>query len=864
MSDDFSPQEIRRRATGGAALLVGRGAMILVLGVGANIVLARLLVPRDFGIVALGTVLLTVGTFLADGGLGAGLIRRLEPPRRRELETVNAAQIGITLALTAICFAVAIPGGRDALVVAVMVAALPITILKVPSIILLERALQYRPIATVDLLEAVSFYTVTLVAVALGLGVWGFAVGTAVRTVVGTLAMARLGPVGLVRPRWSWPDLRPLLRFGAKFQALVVTSLARDQGLNIGIAVVAGVSTLGVWNLAWRVLQVPLMVFHTVGRIGYPAMSRLLGAGQDPKPVLERGIAAVTAVMATVVVAVSGFAPALPVLLGPGWNDVPEVLLWAGIGMIVGFPITVVGNGYLFAIDAGGAAVRAAITSAIAWLAVALSLAPAIGAPAAGIGWCAGAAFQLAILARATRARSGAAVASSVMPATLAAAAAAAVGWLLARAAGGSVPAGLVGLAAGELLLLAALALAARTALADTRVLAVDALRGIAARVTGHDGTLPTEPDGAVSPGGAADSPPTAAPRDRAPMRISIALTTHNGERFLGELLDSLEKQTRLPDEVVVHDDASEDATLEMLNAFAKRAPFEVRIEHAPERRGHVEGFMRAARACTGDLVAFCDNDDVWLDRKLEVCHELLARTGAQLALHTVRVVDADLDEIVPSWPPIDSPRVIPPLGLTGVAVDAPGMAMVFRRELLDVLDPADRPPSRYVADTRMLHDEWVLFAAGVLGSVALSPEPLLLYRQHAGNISGWYQRRREVKFEPATSDYLAAAAYFDACADYLERTSADDPSVAARIAAGAGHYRRMSVNWRLRLALYDARHRRTRARILRRLVAGGAYGPRAAGAFGRAALGKDALGGLAFGVGRRGSGPETSAAADA
>jgi O-antigen/teichoic acid export membrane protein/glycosyltransferase involved in cell wall biosynthesis len=854
----LTPAEVRERVTGGAAVLVARGALIMCFGVAANIVLARLLVPRDFGVVALGTVLLTIATFLSDGGLGAGLIRRPEPPTRAELEAVNAAQVAFTVALAAACLAVGAVVGRDGLVVAAMVASLPITVLKVPSIIVLERALQYRPIATVDLLEAVSFYAVTLVAVALGLGVWGFAVGTAVRMVSGTLAMARLGPVGLVRPRWSWPDLRPLLRFGAKFQALVVTSLARDQGLNVGIAVVAGVSTLGVWNLAWRVLQVPLMVFHTVGRIGYPAMSRLLGAGQDPKPVLERGIAAVTAVMATVVVAVSGFAPALPVLLGRGWNDVPEVLLWAGIGMTVGFPITVMGNGYLFAIDAGGAAVRAAITSAIAWLAVALSLAPAIGAPAAGIGWCAGAAFQLAILTRATRARSGAAVASSVIPPTLASAAAAAAGWLVARAAGGSVPAGLLGLAAGELLLLAALAVAARTALADTRVLATDALRGIATRVGGHDGTLAPEP------AGAADPTPTPTPRPTERMRISVALTTRNGERFLGALLDSLEKQTLLPDEVVVHDDASQDATVEMLHDFAERAPFEVRIEHAPERRGHVEGFMRAASACRGDIVAFCDNDDVWLDRKLEVCHELLARTGAQLAVHTVRVVDAELDEIVPSWPQIDSPSVIPPLGLSGVGVDAPGMAMVFRRDLLDVLDPADRPPSRYVAGKRMLHDEWVLFAAGVMGPVALIPEPLLLYRQHAGNISGWYERRREIKFEPATSDYLAAAAYFDACADYLDRTTVDDPHSAARVAAGAAHYRRMSANWRLRLALYDAPHRRTRARILRRLVAGGAYGPRAAGAFGRAALGKDALGGLAFGVGRGASRPEASAAVDA
>jgi O-antigen/teichoic acid export membrane protein/glycosyltransferase involved in cell wall biosynthesis len=851
----LTPEEVRRRATGGAAVLVARGALILVFGVGANIVLARLLVPRDFGLVALGTVLLTIAGFLSDGGLGAGLIRRAGPPTRRELEAVNAAQFGFTVALAAVCAGVGAAVGRDGLVVAAMVATLPISILKVPSIILLERSLRYRPIATVDLVEAGSFYAVALVTVAAGMGVWGFVIGMAVRAVAGTATMARLGPIGLVRPRWSWPDLRPLLRFGLKFQALVFTALVRDQGLNLGIAIVGGVSTLGIWNLASRVLQVPAMVFGTLVRIGYPTMARLLGAGQDPKPVIERGLAAVAVVTGGMVVAVTGFAPALPVMLGHAWHDVPAVLLWAGIGIIGTFPITMMSNGYLFAIDAGAAAVKAAVASAAAWLVVALSLVPSVGAPAAGIGWCAAAAVQFVILTRTTGARSGAAVATSLALPTLAAAGAAAAGWLVASAAGRSLGAGLLGLATGELVLLGVLGVAARSALGDTRLLVRDAIGGFAASVGG--GEAPYEEPAPAAAGQIS--------RSAGDLRISVALTTHNGERFLEPLLESLARQTRLPDELVVHDDHSHDATVAMLEAFAARAPFEVRIERAPERRGHVEGFLRAARACTGDLVAFCDNDDVWLERKLELCEERLERSGAQLAVHTVRVVDADLDEIAARWPAIDTSRVVPPLAITGLAVDAPGMAMVFRRELLDVLDPSDRPPSRFALDLSMLHDEWVLFVAGVMGSVELIDEPLVLYRQHSGNVSGWYQRSRDVSFEPATDDYRAAAEHFAACAEYLEAATARDPQIASKLAAGIAHYRRAAANWRLRVAFYGARDRRTRVRILRRLMAAGAYGPTAAGEFGRAALGKDVVGGLALGVGRRAAAHrEGGAAADA
>ena len=61
-------------------------------------------------------------------------------------------------------------------------------------------------------------------------------------------------------------------------------------------------------------------------------------------------------------------------------------------------------------------------------------------------------------------------------------------------------------------------------------------------------------------------------------MKISIALATYNGERFLQEQLDSFVSQTRTPDELVVSDDGSTDHTIEIIERFAKEAPFSVII----------------------------------------------------------------------------------------------------------------------------------------------------------------------------------------------------------------------------------------------------------------------------------------------
>jgi len=328
------------------------------------------------------------------------------------------------------------------------------------------------------------------------------------------------------------------------------------------------------------------------------------------------------------------------------------------------------------------------------------------------------------------------------------------------------------------------------------------------------------------------------------PLRISIALAARNAERYLDDLLDSLLRQTEPPYELVVHDDASADSTPDRVERFASAAPFPVRLERDASRRGPTEAFMAAARRCQGDAVAFCDQDDVWVPSKLERCREELERTAASLVLHSARLVDAQLRDLGQDWPVIDSSRLVPPLGLTGLDTNHPGMTMVFRRDLLELADFDTRPPSRYGNGNQMLHDEWVFFIAGAAGPIRLLAEPLVLYRQHESNYSGgWVDRRRDLSLRPAIDDYRRAATHTAACARYLEAARAP------RLAAGADSYRRVAENWRLRVSLYAARSRRRRALLFRQLLKGHAYRARAAGGFGRAALGKDLAAGVALAV---------------
>jgi hypothetical protein len=154
-------------------------------------------------------------------------------------------------------------------------------------------------------------------------------------------------------------------------------------------------------------------------------------------------------------------------------------------------------SGYLFAADSGGTVVLSTCVGAAAWLVVALTLLPPLGAPAVGIGWCASSAIQVVLLGRAAAARSGARIAASLAVPTTSALVSAGAGWALARSVGDSPAAGLLGAAGGELLLLTALVVLARPALRDTGTLVADALRGVADRL----GRGPRAADSAPRPG---------------------------------------------------------------------------------------------------------------------------------------------------------------------------------------------------------------------------------------------------------------------------------------------------------------------------------------------------------------------------
>lgn len=100
--------------------------------------------------------------------------------------------------------------------------------------------------------------------------------------------------------------------------------------------------------------------------------------------------------------------------------------------------------------------------------------------------------------------------------------------------------------------------------------------------------------------------------------KISVALCTYNGERYLGAQLDSIAAQKRKPDEVIICDDGSQDETLDLVHKFIATATYPVHLVRNPSRLGSTANFANAINLCSGEIVVLTDQDDIWSSQKLE------------------------------------------------------------------------------------------------------------------------------------------------------------------------------------------------------------------------------------------------------
>jgi glycosyltransferase involved in cell wall biosynthesis len=269
--------------------------------------------------------------------------------------------------------------------------------------------------------------------------------------------------------------------------------------------------------------------------------------------------------------------------------------------------------------------------------------------------------------------------------------------------------------------------------------------------------------------------------------RISVAMCTFDGARYLVSQLDSIATQTRPPDELVICDDGSSDGTLEILSAFVKKARFFTRVFINSKNLGSTANFEKSISRCHGEIIVLADQDDVWYPSKLERIDEVFAQSGHVVAAFS----DADLiDETSASlgqrlWPTFSfdasRQRQFGNGGAFHVLLRQPvvtGAAMAFRRNLFEMLTPFPRG---------QIHDRWMSFFLALRGSFAVISDPLMQYRVHTSQQIGtgartWSERIDCVK-NTGVDFYRTELNTYRLVRERLRSRSTDFPGVDRQLA---------------------------------------------------------------------------------
>jgi glycosyltransferase involved in cell wall biosynthesis len=220
-------------------------------------------------------------------------------------------------------------------------------------------------------------------------------------------------------------------------------------------------------------------------------------------------------------------------------------------------------------------------------------------------------------------------------------------------------------------------------------------------------------------------------------LTCGVALCTYNGQKYLGQQLNSIVSQIQLPDSIVICDDCSSDKTWEILQAFAAASPVPVKIVRNATRQGVVKNFETAVMLLESDIIFLCDQDDIWLPGRISAIATLFESAPETLLIFTdaVLVNEYAEDMGVSLFAELQISRWEDGSLGRGKAFEVlcrrnviTGATAAFRRSLLYATLPF---PDVY------LHDEWLGLVASAIGKVVKLSSPTIKYRQHGKNVVG-------------------------------------------------------------------------------------------------------------------------------
>jgi glycosyltransferase involved in cell wall biosynthesis len=208
---------------------------------------------------------------------------------------------------------------------------------------------------------------------------------------------------------------------------------------------------------------------------------------------------------------------------------------------------------------------------------------------------------------------------------------------------------------------------------------------------------------------------------------ISIALATYNGQNHLRAQLDSIINQTYKNIEIVASDDCSSDNTEEILKEYAKDHNLTYKINS--KNLGFRQNFQEAILMCKGEYIALSDQDDIWVENKLELLLQKLQKTNMVLVYSDVTKIDNNLKSL--------NEHIIKPKfnfyegddSLCFMHINiCSGNAMMFKSSLIEHIIP--------ISKIHPYHDWYIATIATKYGGVCYLEDDLVFYRRHSAQVT--------------------------------------------------------------------------------------------------------------------------------
>lgn len=219
--------------------------------------------------------------------------------------------------------------------------------------------------------------------------------------------------------------------------------------------------------------------------------------------------------------------------------------------------------------------------------------------------------------------------------------------------------------------------------------------------------------------------------------KIAILMATYNGEKYICQQIDSILSQTCKDWELYIHDDGSTDNTVAVVESYVEKYPDKIHLIDGKSTGGAKYNFFYMFGQVEAPYYMTCDQDDVWLDKKIELTYDkMLAiedKADVPCLVYTeLRVVDSELNTIADTMSEYQSldchKRTINQFILQNSVT---GCTMMINRALRDkMLRITD-------IDNTIMHDWWAALVAAQFGKTAFIDEATILYRQHGDNSLG-------------------------------------------------------------------------------------------------------------------------------